>query len=65
MATITSVDIEDKNEVVIIDVTIQHADVLTENQVNNLADILSQKMKKSVVPRITVVPIVRLWENGN
>jgi len=64
-ATITSVDIEDKNEIVIIDVTIQHSDILTENQVNNLAEILSLKMKKSVVPRITVVPIVKLWENGS
>jgi uncharacterized hydrophobic protein (TIGR00271 family) len=64
MATITSVDVEDKNEVVVIDVTIQHSDILTENQVENLADILSQKMKKSVVPRITVVPIVKLWENN-
>ena len=65
MATITSVDVEDKGEVVVIDVTLQHSDILTENQVNNLADMLSQKMKKSTVPRITVVPIVKLWENGN
>jgi len=64
-ATITSVDVEDKGEVVVIDVTIQHSDILTENQVDNLAEILSQKMKKTVVPRITVVPIVKLWENGN
>lgn len=63
-ATITSVAVEDKSEVVVIDVTIQHAGVLTENQVNNLAEILSQKMKKAAVPRITVVPIVKLWENG-
>ena len=65
MATITSVDVEDKGEVVVIDVTLQHSDILTENQVNDLADIFSQKMKKSTVPRITVVPIVKLWENGN
>ena len=65
MATITSVNIEDKDEVVIIDVTIQHSDILTENQVDNLADMLSQKMNKSVVPRITVVPIVKLWESNN
>lgn len=64
-AIITSVNIEDKNEVVIIDVTIQHSDILTENQVDNLADIFSQKMDNSVVPRITIVPIVKLWENGN
>ena len=61
-ASITSVDVEDKGEVVAIDVTIQHPDILTENQVNSLADILSQRMKKTVVPRITVVPIVKLWE---
>jgi uncharacterized hydrophobic protein (TIGR00271 family) len=65
MATITSVDIEDKEEVVIIDITIQHSDVLTDSQVENLANILSQKMNKSVVPRITIVPIVKLWENNN
>ena len=64
-ATIASVDVEDKGEVVVIDVTIQHSDILTENQVNNLAETLSQKMKKVVVPRITIVPIVKLWENGN
>ena len=62
-ANITSVNIENKDEVVIVDITIQHSDILTGNQIDDLTDMLSQKMKTSVVPRITVVPIVKLWEN--
>ena len=62
---ITDVSIENKSEIAIINITVQYTDILTENQVNSLADTLSQKMEKAVVPRITVVPIVKLWENEN
>ncbi len=61
-AVITDSSIEDKGEVVIVNVTIRYPGDITESQISSLADTLSQKMGKTVVPRITVVPIVKLWE---
>jgi uncharacterized hydrophobic protein (TIGR00271 family) len=61
-AVVTDVSIEDKSEISVISITIQHSDSLTGGQISDLEDILSKKMDKEVVLRITVVPIIKLWE---
>jgi len=61
-AIITDVNIDEKSEVSIVNITIQYSGSLTNNQVNDLENVLSKRMKKEVVSRVTVVPIVRLWE---
>ena len=61
-AVITNVSIDDKSEVLIINITIQSSENLTGSQISDLEDILSKGMGKEVVSRITVVPIIKLWE---
>jgi len=61
-AIITDVNIDEKSEVSIVNITIQYSGSLTNDQVNDLENVLSKRMKKEVVSRVTVVPIVRLWE---
>lgn len=61
-AIITDVNIDEKSEVSIVNITIQYSGSLTNDQVNDLENVLSKRMRKEVVSRVTVVPIVRLWE---
>ena len=63
-AVVMNSSIEDRGEVMVVNITIQYPGNITENQVIFLANTLSEKMGKTVIPRITVVPIVKLWENG-
>ncbi|MCK5476255.1 MAG: TIGR00341 family protein [Candidatus Pacebacteria bacterium] len=62
-SNITNVKISEKNNISTINITIQYSGDLTERQINELKDILSVRMDKIVVPRITVVPIIKTWEN--
>ncbi|MDF1498344.1 MAG: DUF389 domain-containing protein [Patescibacteria group bacterium] len=63
-SSIMSVEITEKSEVTTVDITIQYSDSdnLTDKQVEKLRDILSIKMRKTIIPRITIVPIIKLWE---
>jgi len=63
-SSIMSVEINEKSEVTTVDITIQYSDYdnLTDKQVEKLRDILSIKMRKTIIPRITIVPIIKLWE---
>ncbi|MCK5084375.1 MAG: TIGR00341 family protein [Candidatus Pacebacteria bacterium] len=62
-SNITDVKISEKNNISTVYITIQHSGSLTEKQINELKDILSIKMDKIVVPRITIVPIIKTWED--
>lgn len=62
-SNITDVKISEKNNVSTVSITIQYSGDLTEKQINELKDILSIKMDKIIVPRITIVPIIKTWEN--
>ncbi|MEA2098365.1 MAG: DUF389 domain-containing protein [Patescibacteria group bacterium] len=62
-SNITDVKINEKNDISTISITIQYSRNLTEKQISELKDILSLKMDKIVVPRITIVPIIKTWEN--
>jgi len=64
-AVITDVVVEDKEEILTVYVTIQYSDELSEKQVDDLGDVLTRNLKKTVFPKITVVPIIKLWENNN
>jgi uncharacterized hydrophobic protein (TIGR00271 family) len=64
-AVITNVDIEDKGEILTAYVTIQYSKSLSEDQVSDLTNVISEKMEKPAVSRITVVPIIRTWEDKN
>jgi len=61
-SNITDVKISEKNDIATVDITIQYSGDLTEKQIDELKDILSIKMNKIVVPRITIVPIIKTWE---
>lgn len=63
-AVISNININEKGEVLLVDITIQYPnpESITENQVVYLSDTLSEKMNKLVVPKITVIPIIKLWE---
>ena len=61
-AVITSVSIDDKSEISIISITIQYSENLTGSQISDLEDVLSKRINKEVISRITVVPIIKLWE---
>jgi len=61
-AVVTNVSIDDKSEILIINITIQCSEDLTGNQISDLEDVLSKGMNKEVISRITVVPIIKLWE---
>ena len=62
-SNITDVKISEKNNISTVNITIQYSGDLTEKQIDELRDILSAKMNKIVVPRITVVPIIKTWED--
>ncbi len=62
-SNITDVKISEKNNVSTVSITIQYSGDLTEKQINELKDILSIKMDKIIVPRITIVPIIKTWES--
>lgn len=64
-SNITDVKISEKNNVSTVSITIQYSGDLTEKQINELKDILSIKMDKIVVPRITIVPIIKTWEDAS
>ena len=59
---ITSIEINEQSEIATIEITLQHSGDLTEKQIDELKDILSIKMRTVVIPRITVVPIIKVWE---
>ena len=61
-AVVTNVSVDDKSEISIVNITIQYSESLTGNQISDLEDILSKKMNKEIISRITVVPIIKLWE---
>ncbi|MCK4919072.1 MAG: TIGR00341 family protein [Candidatus Pacebacteria bacterium] len=61
---ITDVKINEENNISTVNITIQYSGDLTEKQINEFKDILSMKMDKIVVPRITVVPIVETWKRN-
>ncbi len=61
-AVITNISIDDKSEISVVSITIQYSDNLTGSQIGDLEDVLSKKIKREVVLRITVVPIIKLWE---
>ncbi len=61
-AVVTSVGIDDKSEVLVINITIQSSENLTGSQISDLEDVLSKGMDKKVISRITVVPIIKMWE---
>lgn len=61
-AVITSVNIDDKSEISIVNVTIQCSENSTRSQISDLENVLSKKIKKEIILRITVVPIIKLWE---
>lgn len=62
-ANVTNVEISDNDNISTVSITIQYPGDLTEKQIGELRDILSLKMKKIAVPRITVIPIVKTWES--
>ncbi len=62
-SNITDVKVSENNNISTVNVIIQYSGDLTEKQINELKDILSTKMNKIVVPRITIVPIIRTWED--
>ena len=64
-SNITDVKISEKNNISTVNITIQYSGNLTEKQINELKDILSMKMNKIVVPRITIVPIIKTWEDAS
>ncbi len=61
-STVTNVEIDEQIEITTIEITLQYSGNLSEKQINELRDILSIKMKTVVIPRITVVPIIKTWE---
>ncbi|MCK4799979.1 TIGR00341 family protein [Candidatus Parcubacteria bacterium] len=61
-SNITDVKISERNDISTVNITIQYSGNLTEKQISELKDILSSKMDKIVVPRITIVPIIKTWE---
>jgi len=61
-AVVTNVSIDNKSEILIINITVQCSEDLTGSQISDLEDVLSKGMNKEVVSRITVVPIIKLWE---
>lgn len=61
-ATITNVNIEEKSDISTVYVTLQYSGEITEKQTTILKDILAVKMKKIVILKITIVPIIRTWE---
>lgn len=62
-AVITDVVIEDKEEILTVYITIQYSDELSEKQAEDLEEILTRNLRKTVLPKITIVPIVKTWEN--
>ncbi|MCK4891467.1 MAG: DUF389 domain-containing protein, partial [Candidatus Pacebacteria bacterium] len=64
-STVMDIEIIDKNEISTINITIQYSRDLTEKQINELKEVLSKKMNKIVVPRITIVPIIKTWEDAS
>ena len=61
-AVVTSVNVNNKSEISIVSITIQYSENLTGSQISNLEDVLSRKMNKETILRITVVPIIRMWK---
>lgn len=61
-AVVTNVSVDDKSEIAIINITIQYSGSLTGNQISDLENVLSKGMDKEAVSRITVVPIIKMWE---
>jgi len=61
-AVVTDVSINDKSEVLIINITLQCSENLTGSQISDLEDVLSKGMNKEVISRITIVPIIKMWE---
>lgn len=63
-AVVDNLSIDDKKEIIVVNITIQYSGDLENKEVAELKNMLSQAMKKTVVLRITVVPIIKLWEEN-
>ncbi|MCK5332328.1 TIGR00341 family protein [Candidatus Parcubacteria bacterium] len=61
-STTTNVQITEEGDISTINITIQYSGKISQRQINSLKEVLNLKMDKIVVPRITIVPIVKVWE---
>jgi len=64
-ANINRVKIDNQTEVATVNITIECTEPPTTEQIENINELLSKKMDKTVISKITVIPIVKTWEINN
>ncbi|MFA7169494.1 MAG: TIGR00341 family protein [Candidatus Paceibacterota bacterium] len=64
-AKIKDIEIENKKEITTINITIEYPGELSEESVDDIKEILSDKIDRTVVLKVTIIPVVRFWEINN